>query len=471
MKKTTKKALAIVLTLCLCIGMIPFGMATASADVDEGGSNQGFEVPTPQNVQATLIGFVEATTGKALVVEISWDAMSEIDGGNKFVEMWPTLKQDENLNLPMSFDAWLGQATLIPVEELQEGTMGYVTKDGRSTLRSVVHILQPGDLKVDENGMATGVKENDVVDIDLYTAGYDPATQTDAESEHKHVEIVYTEENVRNKKTFTEVGGEECNHQNTEENAETDAVQNPVAEDGKISNVIVIKETETCKDCSKKKTSKITRIKFKNRVQLQRYLYGKKAKLKNGKKVHFNGKYEKIEKVYWKSKTVKISRKLTTRDYIKSKGSVELEFTDEFLGSVGDGEYELTYLCDGEFIILKLTVENHLLTEIDIPDSDDFSQMSNETYDELMKDSEAEDVALGEIDLDEIPIIGDVNRDGSVDVLDAADVQKYSTDKLELDKNQLMLADVNNDNNVDVLDAADIQKFAVDKITEFKKIV
>ncbi|MBQ3418101.1 MAG: dockerin type I repeat-containing protein [Ruminococcus sp.] len=199
-----KKVLAILLTLVMLIGIIPMSALSASADVDEGGSGQGLEMPTPQNVQATLIGFVEATSGKALVVEIEWDALpSDIDGGYKFVEMYPSLKEDENLSLPMSFEAWMGQATLIPVDELTEGGIGYVTKDGRSKLRSVVHILREGDLKVDDNGMACGVKENDKVDIDIYTAGYDPKTQTNGESEHQHVEIVYTEENVKNKKTFT----------------------------------------------------------------------------------------------------------------------------------------------------------------------------------------------------------------------------------------------------------------------------
>ena len=193
-----KKLLSILLALTMLIGVLPMGVLSASADVDEGGKK--LEMPTPQNVQATFIGFVVGDTGKAVVVEISWDALpSDIDGGNKFVEMYPSLKEDANLSLPMSFEAWMGQATLIPVDELQQGGIGYVTKDGRSILRSVVHILQPGDLKVDENGMACGVNENDKIDIDIYTAGYDPATQTDGESEHKHVEIVYTEENVKNK--------------------------------------------------------------------------------------------------------------------------------------------------------------------------------------------------------------------------------------------------------------------------------
>lgn len=68
-------------------------------------------------------------------------------------------------------------------------------------------------------------------------------------------------------------------------------------------------------------------------------------------------------------------------------------------------------------------------------------------------------------------IIGDVNGDENVDVLDAAMVQKYTVNRANLSEEQLSFADVNNDNHVDVLDAAEIQKFAAGKITEFKKKV
>ena len=64
-------------------------------------------------------------------------------------------------------------------------------------------------------------------------------------------------------------------------------------------------------------------------------------------------------------------------------------------------------------------------------------------------------------------LIGDVNLDGKVDVLDAAMVQKYAAGRQELTDEQLYAANVNGDNNVDVLDAAMIQKYAAGKITEF----
>lgn len=58
-------------------------------------------------------------------------------------------------------------------------------------------------------------------------------------------------------------------------------------------------------------------------------------------------------------------------------------------------------------------------------------------------------------------LTGDVNRDGTVDILDAAAIQKYSVGKITLDENEREFSDVNNDYRVDILDAAAIQKAAV----------
>ena len=51
MKKTTKTVLAILLSLCLCIGMMPLGaLSAAAADVDESNS-VGF---SPDNFKAQI---------------------------------------------------------------------------------------------------------------------------------------------------------------------------------------------------------------------------------------------------------------------------------------------------------------------------------------------------------------------------------------------------------------------------------
>ena len=390
-----KRVLSIILALCLCLSIIPMGVTQASAEVDEGGSGQGLPMPTPQNVQATLIGFVEASSGKALVVEIEWDAMSEIDGRNKFVEMWPTLKEDANLSLPMSFEAWMGQATLIPVEELKDGGIGYVTKNGRCKLRSLVHILQPGELKVDEGGMACGIKENDVIDIDIYTAGYDPVSQTDGESEHKHIEIVYTEENVKNKKTFTEPVEAECTHENQETKAEVQYVKGTVMIGGRPTNLYLVKDNAECVDCHQKKTTKVYRLRFNSKKQMKKYLSGKYAKLSSGKKVHFKGKFEKVEKVYWNKKHIKVSK-----TYNKKKGSVILDFTDEFLATVEDGIHELM-VCNGdEFTAMTVTVQDHEMVEIGAFDVEDHAEITTEQYNALMQECEDNNIEVVDCDLD-----------------------------------------------------------------------
>ena len=65
--------------------------------------------------------------------------------------------------------------------------------------------------------------------------------------------------------------------------------------------------------------------------------------------------------------------------------------------------------------------------------------------------------------------IGDINRDGTVNVLDAIVAQKLASEKATIDDEQMYLGDVNNDGTVDVIDATLIQKYAAEKISEFPK--
>lgn len=67
---------------------------------------------------------------------------------------------------------------------------------------------------------------------------------------------------------------------------------------------------------------------------------------------------------------------------------------------------------------------------------------------------------------DPVSILGDVNLDGKVDILDATEIQKYKVDLVEFTEAQLALADVNSDNKVDILDATQIQKYKAGLITE-----
>ena len=56
-------------------------------------------------------------------------------------------------------------------------------------------------------------------------------------------------------------------------------------------------------------------------------------------------------------------------------------------------------------------------------------------------------------------VIGDVNKDGVIDVHDTVLLQKSTVDKVELDDYQKILGDVNKDGAVDVLDVVLMQKY------------
>ena len=63
-------------------------------------------------------------------------------------------------------------------------------------------------------------------------------------------------------------------------------------------------------------------------------------------------------------------------------------------------------------------------------------------------------------------IIGDVNGDGSITVLDATTLQKYISGLVSLSNEQLALADTNGDGSVTVLDATQIQKYLANLVTQ-----
>lgn len=62
-------------------------------------------------------------------------------------------------------------------------------------------------------------------------------------------------------------------------------------------------------------------------------------------------------------------------------------------------------------------------------------------------------------------ISGDVNNDGTVNVLDATELQKYVAELSTLSDEQLAVADINGDGKISVLDATEIQKYVAEIIT------
>lgn len=64
-------------------------------------------------------------------------------------------------------------------------------------------------------------------------------------------------------------------------------------------------------------------------------------------------------------------------------------------------------------------------------------------------------------------IIGDVNFDGKINILDATDIQKYSAGLLIFDDNALTSADVNKDGIVNISDSTLIQKYCAGLVSKF----
>lgn len=64
-------------------------------------------------------------------------------------------------------------------------------------------------------------------------------------------------------------------------------------------------------------------------------------------------------------------------------------------------------------------------------------------------------------------LLGDVNGDGEITIVDSTILQKYIVGQTTLDDETLNVADVNKDGAVTVVDATLIQKFVVKAITEF----
>lgn len=61
-------------------------------------------------------------------------------------------------------------------------------------------------------------------------------------------------------------------------------------------------------------------------------------------------------------------------------------------------------------------------------------------------------------------LLGDVNCDGEVNVIDATEIQKYIVRLVSFNDNQKSVADTNGDGIITVFDATQIQKYIVNFI-------
>ena len=421
MKRTAKAAIVILLSLCLCIGMIPAGVLSATAAVVDESDSVGF---SPDNFKAQIkkVSIGAPITGsdgkKYLPVDVHFFAAENLSDEQVVWFLEGYLKaQLKGGGLAESIRG-LGMTLIGPVKPdvpLESNMWNwdwtpYETGGGQGVIKYNVPLLDESETQSVEQSQATGMTEVNGVKIgDEITIQTETVVNTNGFPEDIVQElfpdgpsvfsdpVTVTVEDPGNYPKEITVGETptECTHQNTETEGRVLNVMGVVTINGKSTGVALIKETEECTDCHQKKTKKVYRLRFKSRVQMYNYLSGHYAKLKNGKTVHFKGQYEKVERVYWNKKYIKVSK-----TYNKRKGSVILDFTDEFLATVEDGIHELM-VCNGdEFTAMTVTVQDHEMVEIGAFDIDDHAEISADQYAALMQECEDEGIEVIDCDLD-----------------------------------------------------------------------
>ena len=75
------------------------------------------------------------------------------------------------------------------------------------------------------------------------------------------------------------------------------------------------------------------------------------------------------------------------------------------------------------------------------------------------------EVSIYAINPYDLTLVGDVNGDGTVSILDATAIQKYLAGSVQLDDSRKAVGDVNGDGTISVTDATLIQKYIAGLIT------
>lgn len=118
--------------------------------------------------------------------------------------------------------------------------------------------------------------------------------------------------------------------------------------------------------------------------------------------------------------------------------------------------YTVTFVADGETVDTQTVKHGEAATAPAIPEKEGYTAEWDIDFSEITADTTVTAVYT------EIPgdvVYGDVNGDGEVNSLDAAQVLKFDAMMIELSENALVAADVTGEGTVDSLDAAQILKF------------
>ena len=312
MKKITKTALAILLSLCLCIGMVPAGMLSAGA-ANGDSEPVGF---SPDNFKAQIkkVSIGAPITGldgkKYLPVDVHFFAAENLSDSQvvHFLEGYLKVQLKDG-KLAESIRG-LGMTLMGPLKTdvpLESNMWNwdwtpYDTGGGQGVIKYNVPLLENGETQTVEKSAATGMTEvNGVTVGDKITLQNETVVNTNGFPEQIVQElfpdgpsvfsdpVTFTIEDQSSypKEITVQDKPIDCTHENKETKAEVMNVSGKVNIDGKDSLTAIIKDTDECIDCHEETVKKVYRLKFKNRIQMQKYLSGGYAKLRKGKKVHF----------------------------------------------------------------------------------------------------------------------------------------------------------------------------------------
>ncbi|MGN0628535.1 MAG: leucine-rich repeat protein [Oscillospiraceae bacterium] len=124
-------------------------------------------------------------------------------------------------------------------------------------------------------------------------------------------------------------------------------------------------------------------------------------------------------------------------------------------------------LLDITFVAKETAGGEQIPVEI-LPDSDEYNFVFASSQD---KEYQSIDMTLqnGQIEVVDA-LLGDVNGDGRINVIDANLVRRSSAEIISLNEVETLTADVNGDGSVDVIDANCIRKYAVKFIKDFVEV-
>ena len=134
--------------------------------------------------------------------------------------------------------------------------------------------------------------------------------------------------------------------------------------------------------------------------------------------------------------------------------------SDEYLATIADGDHEVMILNGANFTVMTVTTADHRMTAIMDKSLSDYGEMDFYDYYDIVVEYFSAGVDFTYCDLDELlPLLGDVDGDGAVTILDVTYIQRYLADiPVPFEFNEAV-ADVDGEDGVTIVDTTTIQRW------------